>query len=71
LGEVLRHGENALLVPPRDVARLATGMLELLEQPGLAAALAAQAGNDSRRFDARCTVEKLQNIYQELVDRPR
>jgi glycosyltransferase involved in cell wall biosynthesis len=71
LGEVLRHGENALLVPPRDVARLATGMLELLEQPGLAAALAAQAGDDSRRFDARCTVEKLQNIYQELVDRPR
>lgn len=71
LGEVLRHGENALLVPPRDVERLATGMLKLLEQPGLAAALAGQAGNDSRRFDARRTVEKLQNIYQELVDRGR
>jgi glycosyltransferase involved in cell wall biosynthesis len=68
---VLRHGENALLVPPRDVERLATGMLKLLEQPGLAAALAGQAGNDSRRFDARRTVEKLQNIYQELVDRGR
>jgi glycosyltransferase involved in cell wall biosynthesis len=71
LGEVLRHGENALLVPSRDVEGLARGMLDLLEQPGLAAALAAQAGNDSRRFDARRTVETLQKIYQELVDRRR
>lgn len=68
LGEVLRHGENALLVPPRDVEGLATGVLELLERPALAAGLAAQAGTDSRRFDVRRTVEELQGLYEELVN---
>jgi glycosyltransferase involved in cell wall biosynthesis len=68
LGEVLRHGENALLVPPRDVEGLATGMLELLERPALAAGLAAQAGTDSCRFDVRRTVEELQELYVGLVN---
>jgi glycosyltransferase involved in cell wall biosynthesis len=71
LGEVLRHGENALLVPPRDVEGLARGVLELLERPALAAALAARAGSDSCRFDARHTVERLQELYEELVDQRR
>jgi glycosyltransferase involved in cell wall biosynthesis len=71
LGEVLRHGENALLVSPRDVAGLATGVLELLQRPTLAAELAARAGTDSRRFDVRRTVEELQELYQELVDSRR
>jgi glycosyltransferase involved in cell wall biosynthesis len=68
LGEVLRHGENALLVPPRDVEGLATGMLELLKQPELAAQIAAQAWTDSRRFDVQHTVNALQEVYEELVD---
>jgi glycosyltransferase involved in cell wall biosynthesis len=68
LGEVLRHGENALLVPPRDVEGLATGVLALLERPTLAARLAAQAGTDSRRFDVRRTVEELQELYDGLVN---
>jgi glycosyltransferase involved in cell wall biosynthesis len=71
LGEVLRHGENALLVPPRDVEGLATGVLQLLEGPALAAELAAQAGTDSRRFDVRRTVEELQELYEELVVKRR
>jgi glycosyltransferase involved in cell wall biosynthesis len=68
LAEVLRHGETALLVPPRDAEGLATGVLELLERPELAAALAAKARTDSRRFDVRRTVEELQELYDELVD---
>jgi glycosyltransferase involved in cell wall biosynthesis len=68
LGEVLRHGENALLVPPRDVEGLAMGVLELLERPALAAGLAAQAGTDSCRFDVRRTVEELQELYEGLVN---
>jgi glycosyltransferase involved in cell wall biosynthesis len=71
LGEVLRHGENALLVSPRNVEGLATGVLELLERPALAAGLAAQAWTDSRHFDVRRTVEELQELYEELVDRRR
>ncbi|HEX6107753.1 MAG TPA: glycosyltransferase [Gemmatimonadales bacterium] len=71
LSEVLRDGENALLVPPRDSSRLATGVLELLDRPELAAALATRAGEDSRRFDIQHTVDGLQELYQELVARRR
>jgi len=71
LGEVLRHGENALLVPPRDVDGLARSVLELLDKPALAARLAAQAGADSRRFDVRRTVDELQLLYEELVNELR
>lgn len=69
LGEVLRHRKNALLVPPRDPRALAAGVLELLEQPGLAATLAAQAEVDSRRFDVRRAVDELQDLYEQLAGR--
>jgi D-inositol-3-phosphate glycosyltransferase len=71
LGEVLRHRENALLVPPRDPHALATAVLEVLEQPELAASLAAQAEVDSRCFDVRQTVRELENLYEQLVDGAR
>jgi glycosyltransferase involved in cell wall biosynthesis len=69
LGEVLCDRENAILVPPGDAERLATGVLELLERPELAARLAAQAGIDSHRFSVWRTVEALQELYEELVAR--
>lgn len=71
LGEVLRQRQNALLVAPGDAAGLAAGVLELLEQPALAGALAAQAGIDSGGYDVQRTVDRLQELYLELVDRPR
>ncbi|MBF0624317.1 MAG: glycosyltransferase family 4 protein [Magnetococcales bacterium] len=42
LREVLRHGENALLVPPDDGPALARALGEILAAPERAAALAAQ-----------------------------
>ena len=71
LGEVLRQRQNALLVAPGDAAGLAAGVLELLEQPALAGALAAQAGTDSGGYDVQRTVDRLQELYLELMDRPR
>jgi glycosyltransferase involved in cell wall biosynthesis len=70
LGEVLRDRKNALLVSPRDDERLAAAVVEMLETPGLAARLAAQAELDSRGFDVRKTVDALQTIYEELLGRP-
>jgi glycosyltransferase involved in cell wall biosynthesis len=67
LAEVLRHRENALLVPPRDPNALAAGMLELVDDPALAARLGARAEQDSRRFDVSATVRELEVIYRELA----
>ena len=67
LGEVLRHRENALLVPPRDPNALAAAVLELLADRDLARRLAARALADSRGYDVRHTVRALEAIYVELA----
>jgi glycosyltransferase involved in cell wall biosynthesis len=49
LREVLRHGENALLVPPGDPAGLARALTEVLGNPALADRLASRARQDVAR----------------------
>jgi len=50
LREVLRHGENAWLVPPNDPKALAEGIRHLLENPNLARTLSAQAREDVKQY---------------------
>jgi glycosyltransferase involved in cell wall biosynthesis len=70
LAEVLRDGENALLVPPREPAPLADAVEALLADPARARRLAARAREDSRRFDVQRAVDRLQEIYQRLAGPP-
>ena len=67
LAEVLRHEENALLVPPRDATALAVAIGRLLDEPRTAGRLAERAHADSRRYDVQATVDALQDVYRELV----
>jgi glycosyltransferase involved in cell wall biosynthesis len=46
IGEVLRHGETAWMVPPADVAALADGMKRLVADPQLRTRLGAAARAD-------------------------
>jgi len=69
LGEVLRQGETGLLVPPADPAALAEALCGLLDDRPLATRMAARAQADSRNYDIRTTVEALERIYLDLVDR--
>jgi len=68
LGEVLRHGENALLVPPKNSDKLAQAILRLLSNPNISHELKTQAHRDSQRFDIINTVNKIQDLYIKILD---
>jgi len=63
--DVVTHGETGLLVPERDPAALATAAARLLEQPGLAARLAAAARADlDRRFSPAGLAAGFDTVYR-------
>lgn len=43
LGEMVRHGQDGLLVPPRDVAALAAALVQVLSRPDLQSQMQAAA----------------------------
>lgn len=49
-GELIRHGENGLLVPPDDVHALASAMLRMVEDETLRTRIGASARKVRRRF---------------------
>ncbi len=66
--EVVRPGQNGLLVPPRDVPALAEALEALLKDPQLRARMGA-AGREIvvREFSAQEVVGKSMAIYRELL----
>ena len=66
--EVINHGENGLLVPPADAQKLAENIAEVLCNPDLRQAMAANA---RRSFEERFSTEKMVTetgkLYQDLL----
>jgi hypothetical protein len=71
LKDVLRHEENALIVPPRDAAALAVSLERALDDRSLASRLSERARETSRRFDIAIFVRKMERLYELIVDRYR
>ena len=64
--DVLVNGRDALVVPKRDAAALAGALNTLIEQPALAATIAAGARATGQRFDITAFVRKMERLYQLL-----
>lgn len=64
--EVVRHGVNGLLVPPRDPAALADALQTLLENPQLRREM-GQRGREivEREFSSEIVIEKTLKVYGE------
>ncbi|AHG91033.1 glycosyl transferase group 1 [Gemmatirosa kalamazoonensis] len=66
--EVVRHGETALLFPPRDAAALGDALRAALRDPQAARARADAALRDVRaRFDQDALTERVWAIHAELL----
>lgn len=66
--EIIRHGDNGLLVPAQDPSRLADAMLQLLRDPALSARL-GQKGREFvlREFSFSRMIDKTDQLYTELL----
>jgi glycosyltransferase involved in cell wall biosynthesis len=64
--EVLRHGDNALMVPPGSAAELGAALRQLLADPGLARGLAEQAWADSPAYSWDARGRRIKDLIEEL-----
>lgn len=67
--DVARHGREALLVPPGDPTALADAIRRLLDNPSLAHSLGVHAARRAREFDWAVVADRLEAIYEEVVQR--
>lgn len=66
--EIVRDGETGLLVPPRDAAALADALGRVLDEPGLAARMGAEAlriGREVYTWDANA--RRMEELYREVT----
>jgi glycosyltransferase involved in cell wall biosynthesis len=69
--DVLRDGQDALIVPKRNAAALADGVSKVIEEPELGARLAAAARQTGTRYDIQAFVNKMERLYVLLHETSR
>jgi glycosyltransferase involved in cell wall biosynthesis len=72
LPELVLDGETGMLVPPRRADLLAAAIGRLLGEPQRRAAMGARGREERRRhWDLAAWARRLEDLYQELLTRPR
>jgi glycosyltransferase involved in cell wall biosynthesis len=69
LRDIFTSGESALLVPPRDPAAMADAIASLLQDPKRRGAMADAARARLAEFTVECAVERVEELYEELLTR--
>ena len=65
--EMIEPEVTGLLVPPRDPAALAAGIVRVLDEPGTARMRAGQARSTVQAFDIERTIDATEALYLELT----
>lgn len=66
--DIIRDGENGLLVPLNDADALDAALCRLNQDPALAARLAGKAREDARRYTPQLMAERYLSLYRELLE---
>ena len=64
--DILTADKDAIVVPKRDAAALANGVVQLIEDPARATALGAEAQRTGARYDIAAFVRKMERLYEIL-----
>jgi len=68
-GELIRHEQNGLLVPPENPPALAEGIIDLLEHPDRAEQYATAARMDiTEKYEASVLADRWCEIYEEALN---
>jgi glycosyltransferase involved in cell wall biosynthesis len=67
ISEVVRHGENGLLVPSRDVESLRQALTSMVEDDELRQRCRHQAAKSVQEFEAAAVVDQIAKQYQALL----
>ncbi|HET6479174.1 MAG TPA: glycosyltransferase family 4 protein [Actinoplanes sp.] len=68
--EIIRHGEDGLLVPVGDVDAIATGLLRLMNDRELRVGMAAAAHANSQRYDPVPIAELYERLFAAHLSTP-
>ena len=66
--EAVTHGVTGLLVPPKDPDALADALLQLLQNPGLAARMGHEGRRRAAIFSAEKMVKDIEGLYHSLLN---
>ncbi|MBI4214342.1 MAG: glycosyltransferase family 4 protein [Chloroflexi bacterium] len=67
--EVVTHGKEGLLVPPRDAGQLAESLIRALRDPGARARLGEKGRETARRYDWQQVGSEVLDYYTETIHR--
>lgn len=67
MNALVREGRNGVLVPPHAPEELAAAMQGLIDAPQRASRLAAQARRDAAHFTIAAHVERIEQVYEDVL----
>jgi glycosyltransferase involved in cell wall biosynthesis len=69
--EFVKDGHSGLLVPEGDADALAAAIIRVLQDPSLAQRLATGGTEQAKRWDVNACAARMDDLYDELLARPR
>lgn len=67
--EIIRHGEDGLLVPPGDIDAIAAALIGLIDDEQRRIGMGAAARENSKRFDPGAIAIRYEELFTELAAR--
>ena len=65
--DVVRQGENGILVPEGDIEGLASALKTLIEDPALLKKMGQQAWKDAARWDRETIMRRWENLFESIL----